>query len=358
MDVENDSLLEEEEDDETETEETLLTDIKSSSTLGFPSHQESDDIHDLNVSPFDDDVFESNASPTDLSNEEWLKKPSEVKKRWIRFAQDTVALEKNSKEEEEIELECSKHPVVDSQGRPRRLDFRQRQKRKRVQSIFLNNQEHMVFKPLSAKTPTTPTSQFSNLVNNLVVQKKIENATPIPSPSVAGNSLKERREHFEWSIKATQEVVKEKTEELNKIDEVQREKLTLRAVTERLTERLKEERVPRLASVVGEVMKLTVSAPTSFDEDSNEEASSNVDKKQRANSTTGSSLPPQNSKMKRRQIQNSNPNLFVQKVRDIAKKPLTSVSNKPIKLHYIHTHSIDKYALCSNLFSVNMSNPL
>ena len=327
---ENDSLLE----DETtidESKETLLTADDRSSTAATDqllSQQESEDIRDLVTgSPFDDDVFESNLSPTNLSSAEESKKPSEVKKRWIRFAQDTL---ESQKSEEEIELQYSQQPVVDSRGRPKRLNFRQRQKRNRVQSIFLaDNEEHMVFKPLSAKTPTTPGSQFANLVNNLVAQKRTENTAPSPTLSTAGNSLKERREHFEWSIKATQEVVKEKTEELNKVDEVQREKVTLRDVTKRLTERLKVERAPKFASVVGEAMKIASSAPSSLDDDNEESQSENT--KQRANSITSGSLsnPP---KMRRRQRQSSSSSLFVHKVRDIAKKPLLSSVSDTVQL--------------------------
>ena len=315
MDTENDSLLEEEptngDDNMSDNESFKEGQAYPDPQVKAPSEKEKlelQTLRDITLSPYEDDVFE----------EEQIKKPAtEVKQRWLRFAKDS--LEKKS-DEEEIELKSYNPSVVDSQGRPKRLDFRQKQKRKRVQSIFLDNQEHMVYKPLQSgrQTPTTPSSQFANLVSNIVSQQKVERITSPASTPAVGNSLKERREKFDWSVKTTQEVVKSETKQLNKVDEFQREKKTFRDVTRRVTEKLREEKPPKMADLVGEVMKITSSAPTSFDDGERDEPSA---ARTRANSTsTTSGVVTLHHMSKRRQRQDSSSNLFVNKVRELTAK--------------------------------------
>ncbi len=311
MDTENDSILEEEATNDDDTES--IKDGQADPIVKTPSEKEKlelQTLRDITLSPYEDDVFE----------EEQKKPSTEVKQRWLRFAKDSLE-NKSDQEQEQVELKSYNQSVVDSQGRPKRLDFRQKQKRKRVQSIFLDNQEHVVYKPLQSgrQTPTTPGTQFANLVSNIVAQQKVERITS-PSPTAAaGNSLKERREKFEWSIKTTQEVVKSETKELNKVDEFQRERKTFRDVTRRVTEKLREEKPPKMADLVGEVLKMTSSAPTSFDDGEKDEPLTASTDRKRANSTT-SGVVTLHQMSKRRQRQDSSSNLFVSKVRDLTTK--------------------------------------
>ena len=306
MDDEEVASIPEYEEEIGDIEDTQSTSDNSNRMDKETDQEELQNLRDVIPSPYEDDVF---TPPLD----EEAKKTSEVvKQKWVRIAQSSLEKNKSDEEQqEEFELPSQKHSTLDSEGRPRRLDFRQRKRRKRVQSIFLDNEEHMVYKPTTGKTPTTP--KFANLVFNLMAQQQSAEATaPSPTPSNIGSSLKDRREQFEWSIKTTQEVVKQETEELNKVDELHREKKTLRAVTRKLTERMKEEKTPKMANLVGEVMKIASSAPTSFDEDTKEKETPD-ECRQRASSTTGvsgMSAHHVSRPVKRRQRQESSSHLL------------------------------------------------
>ena len=298
LDAENDSLLE---DDVAIEDEHSTKPDESIPEVSYPSANDSEEFREMSHSPYEDDVFIS---------EESRKPPTEAKQRWIRFAQGS--LEKKSKQEE-IELKY-KDTTLDSHGRPRRLDLRKKLKRKRAQSIFLDDQEHMVYTPLPRQSPTSPgAGQFANLVSNIIAQRRADSVTS-PSASNIGSSLKERREKFELSVKTTQEVVKIETEELKKVDESRREPKTFRDVTRMLTERLREQKTPKMANVVGEAMKVASSAPTSFEDENDDDPLDSC--RPRASSTTGATMQ---SKVKRRQKQDSTSALFIQKVRDMAK---------------------------------------
>lgn len=263
-----------EEDSQTRTtDETNVPLINpTSSSVSTGDEETTSTYRDVPLSPAgDDDVFDDAATtPSDTTSTtttEADKNVTQAKQRWIRFAKGTM--DKKGNEEERIELE--KLPGIDGKGRPNRLAIRKQQRRKRAQSIFLDNQEHMVFKPSTSRmTPATPDSQFANLVVNLMAQKRTDEVQT-PGPMSAGNSLKERQQQFEWSIKTTREVVKEKTEELKRTDDPQKEKKTLRDLTMKVTQRLKDEKEPRMANIVGQVMKMASSAPTSFESDSDQE---------------------------------------------------------------------------------------
>ena len=318
MDEKEEQLEEEEEYDDDDDDEKRSEEVQEKEPLVERKRTEGEslqsdkgslellNIRDTAPSPFEDDVFEPHTSPTDLNvpeDDQSSKKSTEVKKRWIRFANDSL-----EKKDENIELEH----IHSSGNRLQRLDYRERKKRKRIQSVFLDDQEHQVFRPNASQDPKTPTSsQFANLVFNIMAQNPESTS---PTPTSAGNSLKERREQFEKSIKTTQQVVKEHTEELiNKPDEVLGEKMTFRDLTKKLQERMKEEKAPKLANVVGQVLEMkdkTVSAPTSFEEEDD------LSFRQRNGSTTSS--VPSVYRKKRRQRNDSS--VLSQKLLDITKR--------------------------------------
>ena len=175
------------------------------------------------------------------------------KKKWKEI---TVRTLENEQQRDEFELE-----QIPTEGendvkfrRPERLNLRERKKRRGVKSLFLSEgEQHMVYKPGNDQTPGT---RFVNVIDAALAQKA---ATPTPT-SHTGSSLKERQMEFDLHIKTTQEVVKEQTEEFINSDEATQEKLTLRDVTKRVTERMKK---PRMASVVGEAMVKLGSGPPS-----------------------------------------------------------------------------------------------
>ena len=134
-------------------------------------------------------------------------------------------------------------------SRPKQLDLRTQRGRKRVKSLFLQEgQQHMVYKP--GKHTQTFGTNFPNLLDNL---KKTESPSPTATQRT---SLKERLEVFNSHVKATQEVVKERTEELinsNEIDPKKR-RLTFKDVSAKVTSKLKEDKQPRMVAVVENAM--------------------------------------------------------------------------------------------------------
>ena len=201
-----------------------------------------------------------------------MEQPSvKYKNKWKEI---TVRTLENEQQSDEFELE--QIPTESENGvkyrRPERLNLRQRKKRKGVKSLFLSEgDEHRVYKPGSISNDQTPGTRFANVIDAALAQKA---ATPT-STSHTGSSLKERQVEFDLHIKTTQEVVKEQTEEFINSDEATQEKLTLREVTKRVTERMKK---PRMASVVGEAMvKLGSGLPSeSLDPNLNPSTSSDI----------------------------------------------------------------------------------
>ena len=77
-----------------------------------------------------------------------------------------------------------------------------------VMKLFLQEgQQHMVYKP--GKDAQTFGTNFPNILDSL--KKKTESPFPTTTPRT---SLKERLDYFNSHVKAIQEVVKERTEEL------------------------------------------------------------------------------------------------------------------------------------------------
>ena len=174
----------------------------------------------------------SDVSEPRLSNE---TQPSKAKNRWVKFAAE--AIEKKTANGESIELQ-----PLNLQKRKKSLQ--------RQRSCFLDEVEHAVYKPGQSLDATSPGSQFANLVNNLLAQKKKEKDNASPRLT-----LQERQMSFHWHTTATKEVVKEQTEELiSKFDEHGRRKNRFRNVTQEMTQRMKAEKRPRFASIVGQAM--------------------------------------------------------------------------------------------------------
>ena len=224
------------------------------------------------TSPPEDDTIESTSTPDEKRKVTIVEQPSvKYKNKWKEI---TVRTLENEQQSDEFELE--QIPTESENGvkyrRPERLNLRQRKKRKGVKSLFLSEgDEHRVYKPGSISNDQTPGTRFANVIDAALAQKA---ATPT-STSHTGSSLKERQVEFDLHIKTTQEVVKEQTEEFINSDEATQEKLTLREVTKRVTERMKK---PRMASVVGEAMvKLGSGLPSeSLDPNLNPSTSSDI----------------------------------------------------------------------------------
>ena len=171
------------------------------------------------------------------------KSDEEIELESIHDEDETESIEDLTEEQEK------RNKRIRKISRPKQLDLRTQRGRKRVKSLFLQEgQQHMVYKP--GKHTQTFGTNFPNLCDNL---KKAESPSPATTPRT---SLKERLEDFNSHVKATQEVVKERTEELinsNESDPKKR-RLTFKDVSAKVTSKLKEDKQPRMAAVVENAM--------------------------------------------------------------------------------------------------------
>lgn len=224
-----------------------------------------------------DDVFEVTSPASDN------RPPSRVK--WSRLPKQFSHGEKDNGEV--IELKSVKSPKSSSgklpnssasdiqrrhsNKRPRDLDFERRRRRLRGPScLLMEDQSHIVYQP-KPTPPKTPSHLGGRELESETPPPPITPGPGVPTPAPR-TSLKERQQDFDWHVKATQEIVKERTEEIIN-DEPKRGKLKLRDVTRRVTQKSRSERQPKMANVVADAMaKLKGNATSETDQEEDEEA--------------------------------------------------------------------------------------
>ncbi len=139
--------------------------------------------------------------------------PSEVKRKWVMVA--TKATEEGRSEHVPLERR-------DPQRNKKRVLQRQ-------ENIPVDNDEHVVFKPVIKGDCETPGTQFATLINNIVAQNRQK------KHDQQRKTLLERQLQFNLHLNATKEVLKEQTEELiNKPDEFEPETNNFRNITLKL----------------------------------------------------------------------------------------------------------------------------
>lgn len=232
----------------------------------------------------EDEVFESTHA-TPVATPQYKASP---RVKWFKALDNIKKDDKNNDSDIEMRSLPSKSPHhstsqlstgghspsrsrISSRNRPRNLPLTERRRRLREPSCLLSeDQSHLVYQPARIKAPSTPGYQFANLVSTVVQNNKEKGgAKSEPITPAPRTSLKERQADFDWHVKTTQEVVKERTEQIinydNNEDTVSptTTKSNLRDLTKRLTQRIQAERQPKLAMVVADAMaKLKETQPT------------------------------------------------------------------------------------------------
>ena len=186
-----------------------------------------------------DDIQHTNFADEDIQN----KSDEANELESIHDEDETESIEDLMEEQEKSNKQIRKI------SHSKQQDLRIQRGQKIVKSLFLQEgQQHMVYKP--GKHTQTFGTNFPNLLDNI---KKTESALPT---STRRTSLKERLEDFNSHVKATQEVVKERTEELINSSETDSKKrrLTFKDVSAKVTSKLKEDNQPRIVSIVENAM--------------------------------------------------------------------------------------------------------
>lgn len=212
-----------------------------------------------------DDVFESTGDPQSAAPKgvKFFNIVKSLSRRDVESGDDGNRIELKSMKSRSPSNSSSKLQSTSvgevrrrpSNKRPRGIDFEKRRQRLRGPScLLMEHQSHAVYQP---KTPTAK----NRVIGSELGGDEVPQETPTPSPhtpaSAPRTSLKERQQDFDWHVKTTQEVVKERTEEIinneQRAENVPR-KLNLRDVTKRVTMRSKAERQPKLANVVADAL--------------------------------------------------------------------------------------------------------
>ena len=212
-----------------------------------------------------DDVFESTGDPQSASKGvKFFSIVKSLSRKDVETGDDGNRIELNSLKGRSPSNSSSKLQSTSaaevrrrhSNKRPRAINFNERRQRLRGPScLLMEHQSHSVYQP---KTPTTKNKVLgAEGSGGEEVPQEVTAPSPLTPAPAPRTSLKERQQDFDWHVKTTQEVVKERTEEI--INNEQRSenvprKLNLRDVTKRVTMRSKAERQPKLANVVADAL--------------------------------------------------------------------------------------------------------